>query len=207
MTERQEFVATACQKWATITTVRRPFGMSRKTGSTWLERAKPGATALAGHGRRPHASPQATAPAVVAAVLAPRERYPPGDPGQISHRRQLMTDRPVVRQLVLITDRAPDQQLLRPPLLGPIRQPGAGPVVDSWAFAPGADRNPLPALGRNPRRRGIAAHLHPTIPGGVAQQHPSSSAAARSRPVLRVVWRPLSVPTLPPAAATPRGVP
>jgi len=53
------------------------YGISRKTGYKWLARAAAGGrAALADRSRRPHASPQAVAPSVRAAVLAARERFP-----------------------------------------------------------------------------------------------------------------------------------
>lgn len=76
MTERQEFVTFARQEGANIAALCQQFGISRKTGYKWLARAKGGAMDLTDQSRRPQASPHATPPTVVSAVLALREHHP-----------------------------------------------------------------------------------------------------------------------------------
>jgi transposase InsO family protein len=114
MTERQEFVMCARQEGANITTLCQRFGISRKTGYKWLERAKHGETGLADHSRRPHASPHATPPAVAAAVLALRERHPTWGGRKLHHAlaRQGMMQPPAPSTITAILRRhgllAPD---------------------------------------------------------------------------------------------------
>jgi putative transposase len=53
------------------------YGISRKTGYKWVERyAAEGALGLRDHSRRPLASPHATEPDLVAALIAVRKRHP-----------------------------------------------------------------------------------------------------------------------------------
>jgi transposase InsO family protein len=76
MSQRQEFVAFARQEEVNIAALCRHFGISRKTGYKWLERAAAGDTVLADRSRRPHASPWRTPPAVEDRVLALRAAHP-----------------------------------------------------------------------------------------------------------------------------------
>jgi putative transposase len=61
------------------------YGVSRPTGYYWLhayEREGPGC--LAGASRRPHRTPRATPPAIVAAVLRARDAHPHWGGGEIT---------------------------------------------------------------------------------------------------------------------------
>jgi transposase InsO family protein len=61
----------------TMTELAAQYGISRKTGYKWVERyAEAGVPGLQDRSRRPHTSPQATAPALVAALIAVRRRHP-----------------------------------------------------------------------------------------------------------------------------------
>lgn len=69
-----------------MTELARQYGVSRKTGYKWVERyqARGGdLTALIDQCRRPHASPIATAPAIVDALLALRRRHPHRGPKKL----------------------------------------------------------------------------------------------------------------------------
>lgn len=71
VTIRREFVTRARQEGATMTALCRQHGISRTTGYTWLH-----AASLVDRPRPPHHQPRRCAPAVAAAVVAMRERYP-----------------------------------------------------------------------------------------------------------------------------------
>jgi transposase InsO family protein len=75
--QRIQFVIAARHPAANITAMCRAFGISRKTGYKWLGRhaAARSVTALADQSRRPHHSPQRTAAATMARVVALRETY------------------------------------------------------------------------------------------------------------------------------------
>jgi putative transposase len=63
----------------TMTELAEQYGISRKTAYKWVARyaeADEALEALADHSRRPRARPQATAPVVVAALIALRKRHP-----------------------------------------------------------------------------------------------------------------------------------
>jgi transposase InsO family protein len=77
MEERLRFVEECATEWFTMTELAAQYGISRKTGYKWLERyAADGVDGLRDRSRRPHHSPQATDPDLVAAVLAVRRRHP-----------------------------------------------------------------------------------------------------------------------------------
>lgn len=62
------------------------YGISRRTAYKWVERfaaSAGGITALADRSRRPHTSPAATDPAVVAALIALRRRHPRRGPKKL----------------------------------------------------------------------------------------------------------------------------
>lgn len=72
---RQEFVMLATVERVNRAALCRRFGISRKTGYKWLERAQ-GAEALADRSRRPHASPTHTGEAIERAILRLRDSHP-----------------------------------------------------------------------------------------------------------------------------------
>ena len=77
MDERVQFLSDYQRQLWTMTELCDRYGVSRKTGYKWLTRYKTdGAAGLAPRSSQPHASPQTTAPAVVAAIIALRKRYP-----------------------------------------------------------------------------------------------------------------------------------
>jgi transposase len=62
---------------ASITELCARYGISRKTAYKWIERYRhEGEAGLADRSRRPHRSPQATDPEVIAALLEARRRHP-----------------------------------------------------------------------------------------------------------------------------------
>jgi transposase InsO family protein len=76
MQVRQEFVSVAQHAGLSIAELCRRYGISRKTGYKWLARADAGERAFTDRSRRPSTSPQMTAPAIEAAVLALRDAHP-----------------------------------------------------------------------------------------------------------------------------------
>jgi transposase InsO family protein len=75
MSLRQEFVMLATAVGANRALLCRRFGISRKTGYKWLDRAREDA-ALGDQSRRPHASPTRTGTAVETAILELRDEHP-----------------------------------------------------------------------------------------------------------------------------------
>lgn len=73
---RMEFVMLASQPGANVAGLCRRFGISRKTGYKWLDRAASGGPALSDRSRRPRSSPHRTAEEMEAAVLAVRSEHP-----------------------------------------------------------------------------------------------------------------------------------
>ena len=81
---RMAFVTEYLTGQVSMTELAAAYGVSRPTGYYWLhayEREGPGR--LAGGSRRPHRTPRATAPAVVAAVLRARDRHPHRGAGKL----------------------------------------------------------------------------------------------------------------------------
>jgi transposase InsO family protein len=77
MEQRLEFVREFESELFTMTELAAQYGISRKTGYKWLERyAGEGVDGLRDQSRRPHRSPQATDPDLVARLLALRRRHP-----------------------------------------------------------------------------------------------------------------------------------
>src|SRR5262245_58857973 len=77
MEQRLEFVREYETELFTMTELAAQYGISRKTGYKWLaEYQARGAVGLHDRSRRPHHSPQATAPELVEALLALRRRHP-----------------------------------------------------------------------------------------------------------------------------------
>lgn len=75
MSLRREFVMLATAEGTNRAALCRRFGVSRKTGYKWLERAVRGAV-LGDQSRRPHASPGRTKDAVERAILELRDAHP-----------------------------------------------------------------------------------------------------------------------------------
>jgi transposase InsO family protein len=79
MDQRVEFIREFETDLFTMTELAAQYGISRKTGYKWLERyAAAGALGLVDRSRRPHASPHATDPALLARLLEVRRRHPHG---------------------------------------------------------------------------------------------------------------------------------
>jgi putative transposase len=77
MDVRQAFVADARREALSMTALCATYGISRKTGYKWVARADAGGVAaLEDRSRRPHGTPHAVSPEVVAAVVAARQRWP-----------------------------------------------------------------------------------------------------------------------------------
>ena len=107
MEQRQEFVVFAHQEGANITALCRHFGISRKTGYTWLQRAAQGETTFGDRSRRPHTSPRTTPSAVEAAVLAMRQDHPAWGGRKLHHAlaRQGMVQPPAPSTITAILPR------------------------------------------------------------------------------------------------------
>jgi putative transposase len=75
--QRLDFIRDYATELFTMTDLAAQYGISRKTGYKWVARyAAEGAWGLADRSRRPQESPHATAPDLVAALLAVRRRHP-----------------------------------------------------------------------------------------------------------------------------------
>lgn len=73
--QRIRFVIAASHPTANVTATCRAFGISRKTGYKWLERATASVSALADHSRRPHRSPTRTSDPITRRVIELRQAY------------------------------------------------------------------------------------------------------------------------------------
>ena len=104
MDQRVEFVLRARQEAETISELCREYEISRPTGYLWLKRyrAVGSITGLAEHSRRPWHSPQRTAAAIVAAVVALRDETGWGGPkiAKVLERRGLQVA-PATAQRIL----------------------------------------------------------------------------------------------------------
>ena len=77
MDQRLEFVREFMTELFTMTELADQYGISRKTGYKWLERYETeGMLGLLDQSRRPHASPHATDPTVMDALVRLRRRHP-----------------------------------------------------------------------------------------------------------------------------------
>lgn len=79
MDQRRQLVADYGSGLFTMTELAEQYGISRKTGYKWVDRAAAAddsLLALVDRSRRPHTSPRETTPAVVAALIAMRKRHP-----------------------------------------------------------------------------------------------------------------------------------
>lgn len=86
MSLRQEFVTLARSSAIAFSTLCQRFGISRKTGYKWLDRAKsPDPGALQDRSRRPLRSPRRTVPEVQALVVALRCQHPAWGGRKLAH--------------------------------------------------------------------------------------------------------------------------
>jgi putative transposase len=77
MEQRLEFVREFKTELFTMTELAAQYGISRKTGYKWLERYEAdGTLGLSDRSRRPHASPHATDPELLARLIRLRQRHP-----------------------------------------------------------------------------------------------------------------------------------
>lgn len=77
MSLREEFCVLACADDANVSELSRRFGISRKTGYTWLRRYQAdGPAGLADRSRRPHVTPEITGAERTTQVLAVRDAHP-----------------------------------------------------------------------------------------------------------------------------------
>jgi transposase InsO family protein len=107
MSQRQEFVAFARQQGANIAALCRHFGISRKTGYKWLERAAQREPVLADRSRRPQTSPGRTTREVEERVLALRADHPAWGGRKLHHAlaRQGMVPPPAPSTITAIRRR------------------------------------------------------------------------------------------------------
>jgi transposase InsO family protein len=117
MAERIEFVAFAAQEGANIAALCRHFGISRKTGYKWLQRAAPGETGLRDRSRRPQTSPWRTTREVEERVLALRAAHPAWGGRKLHHAlaRQGMMHPPAPSTLTAILRRHGQLAAAAPP--------------------------------------------------------------------------------------------
>ena len=81
---REEFVAEYETGWFTVTELCVGYGISRKTGHKWIRRyQQAGRPGLRDRSRRPWSHPRTTPPAIVAALLAARTRFPLWSAGKL----------------------------------------------------------------------------------------------------------------------------
>ena len=77
MEQRLQFVQEYASELFTMTELAAEYGISRKTGYKWLARYDAeGAVGVQDRSRRPHASPHATEPDVLATLIRLRQRHP-----------------------------------------------------------------------------------------------------------------------------------
>ena len=82
--ERMRFIVACLDGLATITSICRGFGISRKTGYKWIARYEAeGPGGIEDRSRAPHSNPRALGVDVVHEVLAVRRRYPTWGPRKV----------------------------------------------------------------------------------------------------------------------------
>ena len=92
MESRHTFVEEARRPGLSMTELCATYGISRKTGYKWLARAAAGGrAALADRSRRPHASPQAVAPPVRAALVDFQRQFARREVGAVLDGRDIGT--------------------------------------------------------------------------------------------------------------------
>lgn len=87
MSIREEFAAAVLSEEESFAAVCRRYGISRKTGYKWMERARAG-EGLGDRSRVPHAVGNRTAPEVEALILACREEHPAWGPRKLERYLQ-----------------------------------------------------------------------------------------------------------------------
>ena len=81
---RMEFITEHLAGSESLTALAQHYGISRKTAYYWLRRVHTdGVARLAGASRRPHCSPAATDAAVIAQLVAARQRHPTWGAGKL----------------------------------------------------------------------------------------------------------------------------
>jgi transposase InsO family protein len=107
MDERLQFVAEYLEGGGTMTELAAAYGISRETGYTWLRRyTAEGPAGLHDRSRRPHSSPNATAPAVIDALVAARRRHPTWGPKKLLGPAWPLAERPACSTASAILKRA-----------------------------------------------------------------------------------------------------
>jgi len=90
MSQRMEFVSLAFEEGANISELCRGFGISRRTGHKWLDRARSGdGEWWRDRSRRPRSSPGRTASEIEALVVDVRRRYPAWGGRKLRRRLQM----------------------------------------------------------------------------------------------------------------------
>jgi transposase-like protein len=81
MSARRNFVEDALRDLYSMTALCHRYGMSRRVGYKWLDRVlREGPAGLTDRSRRPHDSPAALEPALVALLLTTRRAHPTWGP-------------------------------------------------------------------------------------------------------------------------------
>src|ERR671930_438620 len=84
MDQRLQFVQEVATGLFTMTELAAQYEISRKTGYKWVDRYDAeGALGLQDRSRRPHHSPQATAPELIHALIRLRQRHPRWGPKKL----------------------------------------------------------------------------------------------------------------------------
>lgn len=98
MDQKTQFIADYLRKVLSITELCELYGISRKTGYKWIDRyIQNGPAGLEEYSRRPHQTPNQTAPEIVEALLGIRQRHPTWGAKKllpILHKRQPDWDLP-----------------------------------------------------------------------------------------------------------------
>src|SRR5260370_9767547 len=82
--QRLDFIREFETELFTMTELAAQYGISRKTGYQWVERYDAeGALGLRDRSRRPHESPHATHPELLAILIRLRQRHPPCCPKKL----------------------------------------------------------------------------------------------------------------------------
>ena len=105
--ERLRFIAEYLNGMATMTELCDQFRVSRETGDKWVSRFEhDGPARWEDRSRRPHRSPRATAPELIAALLAARRRHPHWGPKKLLGRGWPLATRPARSTASAILKRA-----------------------------------------------------------------------------------------------------
>jgi putative transposase len=105
--ERLRFVADYLEGVATMTELADVYGISRETGYLWVRRYQAeGPAGLHDRSRRPHHVANATAPAVIDALIAARRRHPTWGPKKLLAHDWPVAERPALSTASAILKRA-----------------------------------------------------------------------------------------------------